>query len=52
MASTTIIKEEFYFIPLNDKNVSLLAIRHKLEQFYLAFSLIWEEITYILYTLL
>ncbi|PTB43818.1 hypothetical protein M441DRAFT_336399 [Trichoderma asperellum CBS 433.97] len=51
MASATATKEEFYFIPLDDKNVSLSAIRHELEQFHLAFSMIREEIIHMSHTL-
>ncbi|PTB34928.1 hypothetical protein M441DRAFT_74700 [Trichoderma asperellum CBS 433.97] len=51
MASTTPTKEDFYFIPLDDKNVSLSAIRHELEQFNLSFSLIREEIILMSHTL-
>jgi hypothetical protein len=51
MASANTAKEEFYFIPLDDKNLSLSSIRHELEQFHLAFSLIREEIIHMSHAL-
>ncbi|KAK0755982.1 hypothetical protein N5P37_011450 [Trichoderma harzianum] len=49
MASSA--KEEFYFIPLDQNVLSLSAIRHELEQFRQAFSLLREDLILISHTL-